>query len=284
MTLYLLAALVVVAVVVGWLVLRRGSASHPSIRRDVPTFEQAAATRPRLGTRLGGLFGRPVDPTFWDSLEEALLAADFGVATATAIVLQIQRGEPATAQEARSTLRQVLIAEFGATDRSLVWAGRPAIVVVVGVNGYGKTTGHKACATASCLLSAFLFGQYCAVIYWPPRTTGALLVLFRIEFVHWVKSTPPAKLGNVQVNQCGVNIGMPQQILERHYIKAHLQQMGGIRVAQNMRGYMLCYPRFLCSFFDHPSNTGPCKLLQLPGVTFPVKQPNIGMFCLKVYS
>ena len=140
MTLYLLAALVVVAVVVGWLVLRRGAASHPSIRRDVPTFEQAAAARPRLGTRLGGLFGRPVDPTFWDSLEEALLAADFGVATATAIVLQIQRGEPATAQEARSTLRQVLIAEFGATDRSLVWAGRPAIVVVVGVNGSGKTT------------------------------------------------------------------------------------------------------------------------------------------------
>ena len=140
MTLYLLVALVVVAAVVGWLVLRRGFVSDPPIRRDAPTFEQAAVTRPRLGVRLGGLFGRPVDQMFWDALEEALLAADVGVATASAIVLQARRGEPATPQEALSTLRQVLVAGFGATDRSLAFAGKPAIVVVVGVNGSGKTT------------------------------------------------------------------------------------------------------------------------------------------------
>ena len=71
MTLYLLVALVVVAAVVGWLVLRRRFVSDPPIRRDAPTFEQAAVTRPRLGVRLGGLFGRPVDQMFWDALEEA---------------------------------------------------------------------------------------------------------------------------------------------------------------------------------------------------------------------
>jgi len=139
-TLYLLAALVVVAAVVGWVILRRGSVADPLIRRDAPTLDSPAVARPGLGTRLGGVFGRPVDPTFWDSLEEALIVADVGVATASTIVSQVRRGEPATPQEARATLRQILIDELGVADRSLAADGQPAILVIVGVNGSGKTT------------------------------------------------------------------------------------------------------------------------------------------------
>ncbi len=140
MNLFLLAVLVVVAVVVGWLVFRRGSVSDPSIRRDAPTLGQAPVSRSGLGTRLGGLFGRAIDPMFWDSLEEALIAADVGVATASSIMEQVRRDDPATPQEARVALRQILIAGFGAIDRSLASGGQPAIVVMVGVNGSGKTT------------------------------------------------------------------------------------------------------------------------------------------------
>ena len=137
---YLLAAVVVVVVVAGWLLFRRRHVSAPQIRRDAPTFEDAKPERPRLGTRLGGLFGRPVDAAFWELLEEGLIAADVGVATARAVVDRVHTGDPRTPDQARAMLREILVDEFGARDRSVAAVGDPAVVVVVGVNGSGKTT------------------------------------------------------------------------------------------------------------------------------------------------
>jgi len=140
MILYLLAAAAVAAVVVGLVLYRRGRGAAPPIRRDVPTFDSTESERLRLGTRLGGLFGRPVDGTFWELLEEALIGADVGVATTTAVLDRVRADEPRTPDQAREMLREVLTDEFGARDRSIAAGGEPAVIVVVGVNGSGKTT------------------------------------------------------------------------------------------------------------------------------------------------
>jgi fused signal recognition particle receptor len=139
-TLYLLSAAAVAAVAVAWILLRHHSSSPPPIRRDSPTVETPAPTRPRLGTRLGGLLVRPVDAAFWESLADGLIAADVGVAAATVIVDRVRDTAPGSPELVRAALRQALVDEFAAKDRSMAAVGSPAIVVVVGVNGSGKTT------------------------------------------------------------------------------------------------------------------------------------------------
>jgi fused signal recognition particle receptor len=120
-----------------WLLLRRRNRTiSPPIRRDAPTFE----TAPVLGTRLGGLFRRSLDGAFWESLEEGLIAADVGVATSSALVEETQQREPTSASEARVFLRDAMIGSFAEIDRNLASKGAPVVIVIVGVNGSGKTT------------------------------------------------------------------------------------------------------------------------------------------------
>jgi len=140
-TFYLLSAVAVVgAMVAAWLFLRRNSTSSPPIRRDSPTGMSPAPSRTRLGTRLGDLFSRPVDAEFWESLTEGLIAADVGVGVATVIVGRVRDAAPGAPEQARAALRQALVDEFSAEDRSVAAIGAPAVVVAVGVNGSGKTT------------------------------------------------------------------------------------------------------------------------------------------------
>ncbi len=132
--------------------------------------EEVIAPRRRFRERLGksrnafargmtGLLTRgAADETAWEELEEALLGADVGVATTTALVERLRahvtsrRGELAGA-ELRGLLREELLRELGEADRSLALdlldgdgdgdgtgGQRPGIVLVVGVNGSGKTT------------------------------------------------------------------------------------------------------------------------------------------------
>jgi fused signal recognition particle receptor len=111
-------------------------------------------SRSALGRGLTGLFTRGADDQAWDELEEALLAADVGVATTTELVERLRQragAEKATeAAQLRTLLRDELLEVIGRdTDRSLTIepdkaadgdAAGPAIVLVVGVNGTGKTT------------------------------------------------------------------------------------------------------------------------------------------------
>jgi fused signal recognition particle receptor len=111
-------------------------------------------SRSALGRGLTGLFTRGADDQAWDELEEALLAADVGVATTTELVERLRQragAEKATeAAQLRTLLRDELLEVIGRdTDRSLSIepdkaadgdAAGPAIVLVVGVNGTGKTT------------------------------------------------------------------------------------------------------------------------------------------------
>jgi fused signal recognition particle receptor len=111
--------------------------------------ERLGRSRAALSRGLSGLLARGADDEeAWEELEEALLAADVGVATATELVERLRaraRAERASGPALRELLRAELREAVGGADRSLALdlleeQQRPGIVLVVGVNGTGKTT------------------------------------------------------------------------------------------------------------------------------------------------
>ena len=102
--------------------------------------DRLAKTRASLGTRLREAFGSTDDDDLYGGLEEALIAADLGVATSTRIVERVKVSNPATPDAARTALRNELLATLEGQDRSIRRINTPAVIVVVGVNGVGKTT------------------------------------------------------------------------------------------------------------------------------------------------
>ncbi len=97
---------------------------------------------------LGLLGGGDLDEDSWQDVEDTLLVADLGP-TVTASVVSALRSRLAgstvrTEADARAVLRDVLISELQpGLDRSikaLPHAGSPSVLLVVGVNGTGKTT------------------------------------------------------------------------------------------------------------------------------------------------
>jgi fused signal recognition particle receptor len=102
-----------------------------------------------LGQGLLGLLSRDsLDVAAWDEVEETLLLADVGAGPAAEIVEGLRRRVAVQgtrdAGQVRAMLReQLLVAVDPSMDRSLAverHADRPAVVLVVGVNGTGKTT------------------------------------------------------------------------------------------------------------------------------------------------
>jgi fused signal recognition particle receptor len=91
------------------------------------------------------VFGRPaLDATFWDDLEATLIAADVGVPTTERVVADLRR-QAAGARlrspaDALTYLKADLAGQLGRRSRDLNLEGAPAVVLVVGVNGSGKTT------------------------------------------------------------------------------------------------------------------------------------------------
>ncbi|MFW5698955.1 MAG: signal recognition particle-docking protein FtsY [Planctomycetota bacterium] len=107
-----------------------------------------AKTRSALGDALRGLIGqgRRIDQDFLDELEDTLLAADIGIAKSEEIVEELKRrykqGEIAPGEELLDFLKQSLREELqGNEGQELNFAATgPTVVLVVGVNGTGKTT------------------------------------------------------------------------------------------------------------------------------------------------
>lgn len=91
------------------------------------------------------VFGRPaLDAAFWDDLEATLIAADAGVPTTERLVEDLRR-EAAGAHlrspaDALRYLKADLARQMEGRPRELKLEGTPAVVLVVGVNGSGKTT------------------------------------------------------------------------------------------------------------------------------------------------
>jgi fused signal recognition particle receptor len=97
--------------------------------------------------KVGEAFQRtgPVEPQHIDRLEEALIAADAGVGLATRLAddlrRQVRSGTITSASELRPAIRRRLLELLDAADGGVRPAStRPRVVLVVGVNGTGKTT------------------------------------------------------------------------------------------------------------------------------------------------
>jgi fused signal recognition particle receptor len=93
------------------------------------------------------LSGDALDEETWEDVEATLLGADVGVVATRELVEALRSRTKVlgarTEADVRALLRDELLAQIGtSTDRSLTTAadGRPAVVLVVGVNGTGKTT------------------------------------------------------------------------------------------------------------------------------------------------
>ena len=103
--------------------------------------QRLSRTRRAVGDRLSGLFRRgALDAAFWSDLEETLITGDVGVETATSIVAAVRGSKPSDTTAAHDLLRSEIVGLFSGRGRELATDGRPAVVVVVGVNGTGKTT------------------------------------------------------------------------------------------------------------------------------------------------
>ena len=104
-------------------------------------------TRQSFFGRIGGLFGRgEAGPEVWEGLEELLIQADVGVQTTIDLVENLKarcakekRRDAASIQQA---LQQELTALLTAPSRkgAVVPAGGVEVILVIGVNGVGKTT------------------------------------------------------------------------------------------------------------------------------------------------
>lgn len=98
-----------------------------------------------LGRALRGMFVKPtIDETTWDDLETALLTADFGPDITERIVDELRekvdRYRTTDPRDLQRMLKETLEEHFARFDTTLRLTERPAVVLVVGVNGVGKTT------------------------------------------------------------------------------------------------------------------------------------------------
>ena len=105
-----------------------------------------------LGLETMALARRPLDADFWNELEEILIGADFGVATTEKIVEALKD----VAKQDRYATSDQVIARFKRDvknfltlpEMGLHLERKPAVILIVGVNGSGKTTTIGKLATA----------------------------------------------------------------------------------------------------------------------------------------
>jgi fused signal recognition particle receptor len=105
-----------------------------------------AKTRKAMASTIGGVFSgfSQLDDDFYDELEECLILADLGVETSGKAVSRlrgaVREKHLKTPEEAKEALKDILVEmlQVGSTELNL--ETKPSIILVIGVNGVGKTT------------------------------------------------------------------------------------------------------------------------------------------------
>ena len=103
-------------------------------------------TRDALSNTLGNVFSgfSEIDDDFYDELEESLILADLGVETSTKAVTKLRKNvrenHLKTTDEAKTALKEILTDMLNVGDTQLNLATKPSVILVIGVNGVGKTT------------------------------------------------------------------------------------------------------------------------------------------------
>ena len=105
-----------------------------------------AKTRDALSNTLGSVFSgfSEIDDDFYDELEECLILADLGVETATkatdALRKKVRSEHLKTTEDARTALKAILVDMLNVGETGLKLDTKPSVILVIGVNGVGKTT------------------------------------------------------------------------------------------------------------------------------------------------
>ncbi len=109
-------------------------------------FEKIKSGLAKTAYTIGGVFTgfSELDDEFYEELEESLILADLGVDTAVkaveALRQKVKEEKLKTVEEGRRALKDVLVDMLNVGSAKLDLSTRPSVVLVIGVNGVGKTT------------------------------------------------------------------------------------------------------------------------------------------------
>ena len=103
-------------------------------------------TREAVANTIGNVFSffHSIDEEFYDELEESMILADMGVDTSCKAVellrKRVKERKLKDTEEVRAALKEILVEMLCVGDTRLKVDTKPSIVLVIGVNGVGKTT------------------------------------------------------------------------------------------------------------------------------------------------
>lgn len=102
-------------------------------------------TREALSTTLTNVFtASEIDDDFYDDLEEGLILADMGVETTCKAVELLRKAVKEqhlkSTEDAKNALKQILVDMLCVGPTALALSTKPSVILVIGVNGVGKTT------------------------------------------------------------------------------------------------------------------------------------------------
>ena len=91
---------------------------------------------------IAGVF--TVDESFFEELEETLILSDMGMETSVEAVEllreRVKERKVKDSEEVKACLREILVEMLDVGDTALHLENRPAVILMIGVNGVGKTT------------------------------------------------------------------------------------------------------------------------------------------------
>ena len=103
-------------------------------------------TKESLNEKINNVFSnfRKVDEDFLEELEEALIMSDIGIETSTKIISnlrdKIKKEKIEDEEQVKEALREEIENILEISDNSLKLETKPSVILVIGVNGVGKTT------------------------------------------------------------------------------------------------------------------------------------------------
>ena len=103
-------------------------------------------TKESLNEKINNVFSnfRKVDEDFLEELEEALIMSDIGIETSTKIISnlrdKIKKDKIEDEEQVKEALREEIEKIMEISDNSLKLETKPSVILVIGVNGVGKTT------------------------------------------------------------------------------------------------------------------------------------------------